>query len=164
MPASCFEMTHGELCVFLYLSVSSPSNWCFRPATPFDSYTLEIAPRKLLRITYFQRITDQYQNKRFQTPQGHILPRCLFITPLESHSSKKEGTGAGSEPRCPARQWGILPRQQSQTTGSVPKRSSHSPLATKRLRPYPLAVIKPRAPSAIQFCLHSSGCVEMGLL
>ena len=95
MPASAFESNPRELCVSIALSVSSSLKSPFRPSTPLDSHTFKIHSRKLRRITYFQKIAQLYQNKALQTPQNHTLSQCCFITPLESHTFKKEGMGGG---------------------------------------------------------------------
>src|SRR2546425_977479 len=93
MPASCFETTHGEACALIPLSVSFLSNPRFRPSTPLDSHTFKPCSCKLLRISYFQKVPQLYQNNGLQTPQNHTLSPCCFTTPLESHTFKKQGRG-----------------------------------------------------------------------
>ncbi len=93
MPASAFESTPWESCVSIALSVSSSLQPPFRPSTPLDSHTFKICSRKYFRIRYFQKIPQLYQNKALQPPQNHTLSACGFITPLESHTFKKEGMG-----------------------------------------------------------------------
>jgi hypothetical protein len=88
-PASRLRTILQPSCAIFPLSVFSLQ----KPSNPFDSHTFNTCSRKLLPITYFQKIAHQYQNNGIQPPQNHILIARCFATPLESHTFKNRGRG-----------------------------------------------------------------------